>query len=346
MRKYKPDNLNDQDDYGFDKARRIFKENIAKGYQFDKLKESNDIDKEPSKINNKTIDINLSKIIIDELKRFDEEDLILIFDEVIKATDTTKDNILNGFSSIEKYPNFQKIKIDLIEQIIEIKNITKVKKIFDNVRELKKKAVPLNFLKDAKNDHRLCNFSYNFTANFSKNPNKKFYYFENPYLNINHLVMVRSEFTSSRYPTIIRDSQKIFVSEIRIKNISKKFDDKKFNEWAYDYLLKNNLEFCKMDYHPLNQNQRANLIISFLDYLAYFKKEEHAVLTTKLYRAWNQKKFRESKKIVPNPYSSLSKDIRSYLKNIAKKEGKTEKDVLSDLICDKYLMLELEKTEK
>lgn len=287
---------------------------------------------------------NLSRIILNELNLFNDEHLILIYDKAIRATDAIKGKDSNGFHFIERYSSFKEIKIDTIKELIKINDEIKIKEVFNKVRELIELSTPLSHIKDAKNDHRLCMFSYNFTKNKRKRKEEcRFSYHENSYLNINHLIMKRSDFHYSRYPQLIKLSQRIFVRRIRLKNNSQQMSDKKFIDWAYDYLINNDINFRRIDYYPVNQKQRSSLIISYLDYLAYFKKEEHASLTKNLYRAWTQKKHRESKKIPLDPYASLSKEDKKYLKEISKSTKKSEHEILSSLIFDKYLELTIQK---
>lgn len=284
-------------------------------------------------------DINLSETILDELKGFSDEDLILIYDRVLRKIAKLENKDSDGFLEIESYSDFNEIKRDINKSLKKIKKTRIVKEIFDNVRELKIHSTPLNHLKDAKSDHRLCNFSYNFIKNINKKDDIKFHYYENPYLHINHLICVKSNFTASRHPRNIKISQRIFVREIQLKNNLKILLDKKSNIWLYEYLIKNNKEFFSVEYSPVNHKQRLNLIISFFDYLAHFKKDEYDSLTKNINRAWTQKKHRESQKTPLDPYTSLSKDVKKRLKEISKIMKKSEHEVLSSLICDKHLEL-------
>lgn len=292
--------------------------------------------------------VTIDKFITKGLKQFSEEDLLLIYDEVLRFITIDRDrnarHSLKDLLNIDGYQEFKEIRNEITEILKNFRQISRIERVFINVKRRKELSVPLNHLHAMKNDQRLCRFTFNYIKNMNKNGDSKFYINNNPYMKINHLIMSEDNVISHRFSIRIKDSQKIFITQIKKLNNEKNLNDKDFNEWAYTYLINSNSEFKDIDYHPVNKKERSDLIISFLDYLFSCKKEDYETLTNNLYRAWTQKKFRDSNKTNKNSPPKIPKDVQKKLKEISKKIKKTEEEILSELISDKYSELMINRS--
>lgn len=90
-------------------------------------------------------------------------------------------------------------------------------------------------------------------------------------------------------------------------------------------------------YIPKNEKEHKNLIISFLDYLFYFDKDQHYVLTNQLFKAWSQKKFRDSEKTKNMHHLPLTKKAKKELKKLSQVKNLSENLMLEKLINEAYL---------
>ncbi|WP_288401198.1 hypothetical protein [uncultured Acinetobacter sp.] len=293
-------------------------------------------------------EMTVDEAITNGLKQFSEEDLFLIYDEVLRFITINRDRNARhspkDLLNIDGYQEFKEIRNEITKILKNFRLISRIERVFINVKRRKEFSVPLNHLHAIKNDKRLCRFTFNYIKNMNKNGNPKFYINNNPYMQINNLIMSENIVISHRFSIRIKDSQKIFVSKIKNLNNEKNLNNKDFNEWAYTYLINNNSEFRDIDYYPVNKKERSDLIISFLDYLYSFKNEGYKTLTNNLYRAWTQKKFRDSNKTNKNSSSQIPKDVQKKLKEISKKINRTEEEILSELISDKYRELMINRS--
>ncbi|OJU58481.1 MAG: hypothetical protein BGN93_05610 [Acinetobacter sp. 39-4] len=296
----------------------------------------------------------VDKAITNGLKQFSEEDLFLIYDEAVffhaRRWSTNKIRNRNvkhdprDILKIERYQEFKELRNEVVEKLKDLRIICRIERVFINVKRRKEFSIPLNHLHAIKNDKRLCSFTFNYIKNMNKNGDPKFYINNNPYMQINHLIMSENIIISHRFSTRIKDSQKNFITKIKKLNNEKNLNEKNFNEWAYTYLINNNSEFGDIDYYPVNKKERSDLIIYFLDYLSCFKEKDYGNLTNNLYRAWTQKKFRDSNKTNKNSSPQIPKNVQKKLKEISKKINRTEEEILSELISDKYRELMINRS--
>jgi hypothetical protein len=293
-------------------------------------------------------EMTVDEAITNGLKQFSEEDLFLIYDEVLRLITIDRDRNARhspkDLLNIDGYQEFKEIRNEITEILKNFRQISEIERVFINVKRRKEFSAPLNHLYAIKNDQRLCRFTFNYIKNMNKNNDSKFYINNNPYMQINHLIMSEDSVISHRFSIRIKDSQKTFITKIKKLNNEKNLNDKDFNEWAYTYLINSNSEFKDIDYHPVNKKERSDLIISFLDYLYSFKNEDYKNLTHNLYRAWTQKKFRDSNKTNKNSPPKIPKDVQKKLKEISKKIQRTEEEILSELISDKYRELMINRS--
>ena len=293
-------------------------------------------------------EMTVDEAITNGLKQFSEEDLFLIYDEVLRLITIDRDRNARhspkDLLNIDGYQEFKEIRNEITEILKNFRQISRIERVFINVKRRKEFSAPLNHLYAIKNDQRLCRFTFNYIKNMNKNNDSKFYINNNPYMKINHLIMSDDNVISHRFSIRIKDSQKTFITKIKKLNNEKNLNDKDFNEWAYTYLINSNSEFKDIDYHPVNKKERSDLIISFLDYLYSFKNEDYKNLTHNSYRAWTQKKFRDSNKTNKNSPPKIPKDIQKKLKEISKKIQRTEEEILSELISDKYRELMINRS--
>lgn len=299
-------------------------------------------------------EMTVDEAITNGLKQFSEEDLFLIYDEAVffHARRWSTNRIRNrnvkhdprDILKIERYQEFKELRNEVVEKLKDLRIICRIERVFRIVKIKKESLAPLGHLHAIKRDQRFCSFTFNYIKNREKNSDSKFYFNSNPYMQINHLIKNQNKVISNRFSKRIKDSQKIFITEIKKLNNEKNLNDKDFNEWAYTYLLNNNSEFSDIDYYPVNKKERSDLIISFLDYLYSFKNKDYETLTNNLYRAWTQKKFRDSNKKNKNSSAQIPKDVQKKLKEISKKINRTEEEILCELVSDKYKELMINRS--
>ncbi|WP_336916778.1 hypothetical protein [Acinetobacter modestus] len=299
-------------------------------------------------------EMTVDEAISNGLKQFSEEDLFLIYDEAVlfhtrnwsrnKKRNRNAKHDPRDILKIEHYQEFKELRNEVIEKLKDLRITCRIERVFKIVKRKKESLAPLGHLHAIKNDQRFCSFTFNYIKNTGKKSDSKFYFNHNPYMKINYLITSQNRLISNRFSKRIKDSQKIFITKIKKLNNEKNLNEKNFNEWAYTYLINNNSEFSDIDYYPVNKKERSDLIISFLDYLFSFKKEDYETLTNNLYRAWTQKKFRDSNKTNKNSFPKIPKDVQKKLKEISKKIKKTEEEILSELIYDKYRELMINRS--
>lgn len=294
-------------------------------------------------------EMTIDEAISNGLKQFSEEDLFLIYDEAVffharRWSRNKKRNVKydpRDILKIERYQDFNELRNEVVEKLKDLRIISRIERVFKIVKRKKESLAPLGHLHAIKRDQRFCSFTFNYIKNREKNSDSKFYFNSNPYMKINYLITSQHKVISNRFAKRIKDSQKIFITKIKKLNNEKNLNDKDFNEWAYTYLINNNSEFSDIDYYPVNKKERSELIIYFLDYLSCFKEKDYETLTNNLYRAWTQKKFRDSNK---NSSPKIPKEAQKKLKEISKKIQRTEEEILSELISDKYRELMINRS--
>lgn len=283
------------------------------------------------------VESSIPDLIDEKLKKYDDEDMIWIYNEVLKLSE--KSEISRGIRfnlrELKDLKNIGEIKSKIKRNLERIDNIDKLEDFFQKIRKLNNHTVSKNHFIFLKGDERLCYFAVNYLQKkFSETEFE--HYFNNPYLYIIYHFTIRDK----RYH--ISDINKINdinfdIIKKNYHNNSKNFDDQDFLEWAYHYLIDRSEEFKKIRYRPKEKIDYKNLIVSFLDYLLYSNKNKHYLLTNQLYKAWSQKKFRAADKLKKQYHLPLTKGAKSELKKLSEFKNKTENEILEELIHQMYL---------
>lgn len=274
-------------------------------------------------------DLSLKILIENELKNYTDEDMLWLYDEVDlfqKESDLDLRIIRLNFNEFTKEGYVKNHIINLLsefknENLLDLFNRFKIRK--------KKHNEDYSYLKE---DQRFCLLAGNYLYNLYTE-RETYLYTENYYIYVIYNIIYK---TNREYKV------DILFKEYKIKillkiNKSKNFEDFNFLEWAYTYIRTKNKEFKRVRYIPKNEKDHKNLIISFLDYLFYFDKDQHYVLTTQLFKAWSQRKFRDSEKTKNMYHLPLTKKAKKELKKLSQVKNLSENLVLEKLINDAYL---------
>jgi hypothetical protein len=297
------------------------------------------------------VESSIPDIIDEKLKKYDDEDMIWIYNEVLKLPeriDNSSRRHSNGqrrndrqnlsFRDIEKYKSIDGIKNRIKIKLKEINDREILEYFFietEKRNDLIDKKNNFTFLKQNK---RICSFAVNYLNNKDNRRESDCYfeYTENSYFYIIY------HFTFNRTESDNYDLERI--KDVNLNTIlksyhnnSKNFEDKDFLIWAYSYLRDKNEDFRKIRFIPEKNYDYQNLIVSFLDYLLYFDKDYHYLLTNQLYKAWSQRKFRAADKIKKPYHLPLTKLAKSELKKLSDFKNKTENEILEELIHQMYL---------
>uniref|UniRef100_UPI001C078941 hypothetical protein n=1 Tax=Acinetobacter bereziniae TaxID=106648 RepID=UPI001C078941 len=190
-------------------------------------------------------DSSIADLIDKELKKFNDEDMLWIYDELLIFVDKNNysfhsetDSLLIGkqinfkfddFNNIKEITNKIKSRLEKIREIEEVEYFFKRIQNFNNFdKEL------FSFLKTNK---RLCNFAINFIENNSlenRNNLPEFKFIENNYLyTIYQFTFNEINFNKDS----INEVKAIFIDVISkdYHNNSKNFEDEDFLKWAYSY---------------------------------------------------------------------------------------------------------------
>lgn len=273
------------------------------------------------------------KILIeDELKNYTDEDMLWLYDEV----DSLKNNLnlleLKDFTfpSFDYLTDVNCIKNDILNFLLDLDDKKLLLDLFKRLKIRKKKhEEDYSYLKQ---DQRFCLLLINYLHNI--NPNKINFEYNQDYFKY---AIYKILYTKNKEHQIknILETYKIEISP-KI-NKSKNFEDLHFLEWSFIYLKEKNEDFEKVEYIPKNKKEHKDLIISFLDYLFYFDKNQHYVLTTQLFKAWSQKKFRDSEKTKNMYHLPLTKKAKKELKKLSQVKNLSENLMLEKLINEAYL---------
>lgn len=297
------------------------------------------------------VESSIPDIIDEKLKKYDDEDMIWIYNEVLKLTERIdyssrrhsnrrrrNDRQNLSFRDIEEHKSIDGIKNRIKIKLKEINDREILESFFietEKINELINNKDHFSFLK---NNKRLCYFAVNYLKKIDHRRESEFYleHLENPYLYIiYHFTFNRTE--SNNYDLErIKDINSNTILE-SYHNNSKNFQDEKFLKWSYSYLKNKNITFKRISYSPITIDEFYNLIVSFLDYLLYFEKDIHYSLTNQLYKAWSQRKFRAADKIKKPYHLPLTKLAKSELKKLSDFKNKTENEILEELIHQMYL---------
>ncbi|MCX5469564.1 hypothetical protein [Acinetobacter nematophilus] len=292
-------------------------------------------------------DSSIADLIDKELKKFNDEDMLWIYDKLLIFVDKNQysfhsetDSLLIGKQINFKFDDFNNIKEitkKIKSRLEKIGEIEEVEYFFKRIQKFNNFDKELfSFLKTNK---RLCNFAINFIENNSlenRNNLPEFKFIENNYLyTIYQFTFNEINFNKDS----INKVKAIFIDVISkdYHNNSKNFEDEDFLKWAYSYLINKSRDFKRLKYRPSTNSDYYNLIVSFLDYILHFKKDTHYSLTNQLYKAWSQKKFRAADKVKKQYHLPLTKGAKSELKKLSDFKNKTENEILEELIHQMYL---------
>lgn len=277
-------------------------------------------------------DLSLKILIENELENYKDEDMLWLYDEV----DSLKNN-LNSFElkdftfpSFEYFTDVNCIKNDILNFLLDLDDRGLSLDLFNRFKIRKKKhEEDYSYLKQ---DQRFCLLLINYLYNF--NLNKKIFKYNQNYFKYAIYNILYTKNTKHQINSLLE----IYKIEISSKiNKSKNFEDIHFLEWSFVYLKEKNEDFEKVEYIPKNKKEHKDLIISFLDYLFYFDKNQHYVLTSQLFKAWSQRKFRDSEKTKNMYHLPLTKKAKKELKKLSQVKNLSENIVLEKLINEAYL---------
>lgn len=298
------------------------------------------------------VESSIPDLIDEKLKKYDDEDMIWIYNEVLKhaeGTDLSSRRDSNrrrgydrqnlSFRDIEEYKSIDGIKDSIKTKLKEINDREILESFFKNIDETKKSINNIDIFIFLKEDTRLCSFALNFINNDQINRRRSestFQYFQNPYFYLIYQLTIDKRRTSISEINSIKEINLNIISK-NYHNNSKNLKDKDFLIWAYSYLRDKNEDFRRIRFIPEKNYVYQNLIVSFLDYLLYFDKDYHYLLTNQLYKAWSQRKFRAADKIKKPYHLPLTKLAKSELKKLSDFKNKTENEILEELIHQMYL---------
>lgn len=288
-------------------------------------------------------DVSIIDFIDKELKKYSDEDMLWICDKVLKFL-RDPENFYNLEIESKLLGEDIDIKFDDFKNFKDVKN--KIKISLENINEKKDIEYFFNKIRQhnnfnieifsfLKNNNRLCHFLINFIEN-NNSEEKKFKFEEDPYFYINYQFTFNKKNFNKKNIDIVMG---IFLDKItkNYYNNSKNFNDSDFIQWTYSYLTNKNRDFRRSEYIPKKDSDYHIFIVSFLDYLIYFKKDSHYSLTNQLYKAWSQKKFRAADKVKKQYHLPLTKGAKSELKKLSDFKNKTENEILEELIHQMYL---------
>lgn len=271
-------------------------------------------------------------LIEDELKNYTDEDMLWLYDEV----DSLKDN-LNllelkdcTFPSFDYLTDVNCIKKDILNFLLYLDDKELLLDLFKKLKIRKKKhEEDYSYLKQ---DQRFCLLLANYLNN--TNADRTIYKYNENYLIYVIFNLIYKKNTKHEADILFKKYKIDILPKI---NKSKNFEDILFLEWSYRYIRTKNREFRRVRYIPKNEKEHKTLIISFLDYLFYFDENQHYVLTTQLFKAWSQKKFRDSEKTKNMYHLPLTKKANKELKKLSQVKNLSENLMLEKLINEAYL---------
>ncbi len=275
-------------------------------------------------------DLPVKILIEDELKNYTDEDMLWLYDEVIlfkKELDLDQKIIRLNFNDFTKESY---VKNHITNLLSKSKNEKSLLDLFEKFK-IRKKKHEEKYLHLKKNQ-RFCLLLINYLHNIDLNE-KKYKYNQN-YFKYAIYNILYTKNTEHEINNLLEEYKLKILPKI---NKSKNFEDIHFLEWSYLYIKTKNKEFKMIGYIPKNEKEHKNLIISFLDYLFYFDKDQHYVLTNQLFKAWSQKKFRDSEKTKNMHHLPLTKKAKKELKKLSQVKNLSENLMLEKLINEAYL---------
>lgn len=284
----------------------------------------------------------LEEKIRKELKKYSDEDMMWIYEEVLDSISDFRGYNCLQFKDIENFTQISEVRDFVIKKIsreIEL-NENNLEKIFENIKNAKNNFLNNEIFTQYKKDLRLCLFSINYFDYQDDNNIISLlldkYIFE---LTTPETVYIRFIFyiySNKKSKKIIEESIKLYYDCILNKvNKSKNFQDQNFLDWTYNYLKCNNKLFSSI--YSLNNESYYLGIISYLDFYSFTDNSGFFMLSMKINKAWSQKKFRDTDKIKTNYHLPLTKDRKEKLKKLAEFHNKTESQILENLIEEMYL---------
>jgi len=275
-------------------------------------------------------DLSVKILIEDELKNYTDEDMLWLYDEVIlfkKELDLDLRIIRLSFNDFTKGSY---VKNHITNLLSKFKNKESLLDLFEKFKK-RKKSHEEDFLY-LKENQRFCLLLANYLYN--TNPDRTTYEYNENYLIYVIFNLIYKKNTKHEADIIFKKYKIDILPKI---NKSKNFEDILFLEWSYRYIRTKNREFRRVRYIPKNEKDHKTLIISFLDYLFYFYENQHYVLTTQLFKAWSQKKFRDAEKTKNMYHLPLTKKAKKELKKLSQVKNLSENLMLEKLINEAYL---------
>lgn len=275
-------------------------------------------------------DLPVKILIEDELKNYTDEDMLWLYDEVNLFKKELDLDLRIIRLSFNDFTEGSYVKNHITNLLSKFKNKKSLLDLFEKFK-IRKKSYEEDFLY-LKENQRFCLLLANYLYN--TNPDRTIYEYNENYLIYVIFNLIYKKNTKYEADILFKKYKIDILPKI---NKSKNFEDILFLEWSYRYIRTKNREFRRVRYIPKNEKEHKTLIISFLDYLFYFYENQHYVLTTQLFKAWSQKKFRDAKKTKNMYHLPLTKKAKKELKKLSQVKNLSENLMLEKLINEAYL---------
>lgn len=275
-------------------------------------------------------DLPVKILIEDELKNYTDEDMLWLYDEVNLFKKELDLDLRIIRLSFNDFTEGSYVKNHITNLLSKFKNKKSLLDLFEKFK-IRKKSYEEDFLY-LKENQRFCLLLANYLYN--TDPERATYEYNENYLIYVIFNLIYKKNTKHQADILFKKYKIDILPKI---NKSKNFEDILFLEWSYRYIRTKNREFRRVRYIPKNEKEHKTLIISFLDYLFYFDENQHYVLTTQLFKAWSQKKFRDAEKTKNMYHLPLTKKAKKELKKLSQVKNLSENLMLEKLINEAYL---------
>ena len=297
--------------------------------------------------------------IIKKLKKYQDEEMLWIYDIILKINSNNKDYLKSRYINCIK--NFDQLRELIIDELLKSESEDEINYNFEAIKNAKTTFIRNEIFNEFKKDSRLCLFTLSFLNKISLDKkesqidldylfkdkstkistealvttNKDFKFISKSYVYINFIFNIFYNRISER--ELIKIKQK-YENKIKKEiNSSSKFNDQNFINWSYDYLMSRNSDFERASKSCFDDNDKKLLIISYLDFLNLSDPQGHENLTTKMSKAWSQKKFRDADKVKKNYHIPLTQKAKEELSELSAFKNTSEAKILEELIHQMFL---------
>lgn len=293
------------------------------------------------------------------LAKYHDEDMLWIYDIILKTNSGVRNQI--KWYDLKRLKNFNQLKDLIIKELLKSESEDKVEFGFQAIENAKTTFIRNEIFNEFKKDSRLCLFTLSFLDKHSLDKkesqidldylfkdkstkistetllttNKEFKFISKNYVYINFIFKIFYNRVSER--ELIKIKQK-YENKIKKEiNSSSKFNDQNFINWSYDYLMSRKSDFERASKSCFDDNDKKLLIISYLDFLNLSNPQGHENLTTKMSKAWSQKKFRDADKVKKNYHIPLTQKAKEELSELSAFKNTSEAKILEELIHQMFL---------